>query len=125
MEHRSSLTPQQSTTRTEEQGHGSTRYTAAKDAISQALSIPDPPREWTAKSVRQTLASMNGNGARGVDCWTLGEMLRLPDGDTLPNPELQSNPNASSERPIIAKQPRRDSIQRFLFCSDSSLSLLS
>ena len=84
-DYQNSTTPQQSMqARTEEWRSRWNMDTEARHILLRQLhslrqqALSTTPRNWTAESVRHTLSSMNGNRARGVDGWTLNEILRLP-----------------------------------------------
>ena len=80
-----SITPQQSMqARTEEWSAMWNTDTAARDILPQQMhslrqqALTTTPHDWTAEAVRNSLSSVKGNRDRGVDGWTVGEMLRLP-----------------------------------------------
>ena len=57
-----------------------TSYCSKIQSLTQRA-LSSTPRNWTAEyQCGILLSSMKGTGAGGVHCWTLAEMLRLPQG---------------------------------------------
>ena len=71
-------------TRNKEWGNRWNRDVAMREALLRQMhdlrlqALATTPRTWTTEAVLQSLSSMKGNRARGVDGWNPSEIMQLP-----------------------------------------------